>query len=63
MKEDCVDISPHSCGKEFEFDKNSFIFVTHNSVGLHHLQMLINRVGFEVNILSDSNKYKKIADC
>lgn len=51
------------CAKEMGFDKQQYIAVTHNDTGHLHLHLVVNRVGFDGKTLSDSNNYKKIANC
>lgn len=51
------------CAKELGFDKHQYLSVTHNDTGHLHLHIVVNRVGFDGKTLSDSNNYKKIANC
>lgn len=51
------------CARELGFDKHQYLSVTHNDTGHMHLHIVVNRVGFDGKTLSDSNNYKKIADC
>lgn len=51
------------CAKELGFDKHQYLSVTHNDTGHQHLHIVINRVGFDGKTLSDSNNYKRIANC
>lgn len=51
------------CAKELGFDKHQYLSVTHNDTGHLHLHIVVNRVGFDDKTLSDSNNYKKIANC
>lgn len=51
------------CAKELGFDKHQYLSVTHNDTGHQHLHIVINRIGFDGKTLSDSNNYKKIANC
>ena len=50
------------CAKEFGFDNNQFIAITHNYTGHQHLHIVANRIGFDKKTVSDSNSYKKMAD-
>lgn len=51
------------CAKELGFDKHQYLSVTHNDTGHLHLHIVVNRVGFDGKTLSDSNNYKKMANC
>lgn len=51
------------CAKELGFDKHQYLSVTHNDTGHLHLHIVVNRVGFDGKTLSDSNNFKKIANC
>jgi hypothetical protein len=46
------------------FEENMFVAVLHKDTSNHqHLHMVVNRVGFDGKTLSDSNNYKRMADC
>ncbi|MGN6213661.1 relaxase/mobilization nuclease domain-containing protein [Parafilimonas sp.] len=46
------------------FEENMFIAVLHKDTSNHqHLHLVVNRVGFDGKTLSDSNNYKRMADC
>ncbi|MFT3704786.1 MAG: relaxase/mobilization nuclease domain-containing protein [Agriterribacter sp.] len=49
--------------KEMGFDKHQFIAVEHTDTSHQHLHIIVNRVGFNGKTLSDSNNYKRMADC
>ncbi|MFT3703026.1 MAG: relaxase/mobilization nuclease domain-containing protein [Agriterribacter sp.] len=49
--------------KEMDFDKHQFIAVEHTDTSHQHLHIIVNRVGFNGKTLSDSNNYKRMADC
>lgn len=51
------------CAKELGIDKNQYIAVLHKDTCHQHVHIVVNRVGFNGKTLSDSNNYKKIADC
>lgn len=51
------------CAKELGFDKHQYLSVMHNDTRHLHLHIVVNRVGFDGKTLSDSNNYKKIANC
>lgn len=51
------------CAQELGFDKHQYLSVTHNDTDHQHLHIVVNRVGYDGKTLSDSNNYKKIADC
>lgn len=51
------------CANELGIDKNQYIAVLHKDTGHQHVHIVVNRVGFNGKTLSDSNNYKKIADC
>jgi hypothetical protein len=46
------------------FEENMFVAVLHKDTSNHqHLHLVVNRVGFDGKTLSDSNNYKRMADC
>ncbi|MGN6352387.1 MAG: relaxase/mobilization nuclease domain-containing protein [Parafilimonas sp.] len=46
------------------FEENMFVAVLHKDTSNHqHLHLVVNRVGFDGKTLSDSNSYKRMADC
>ena len=49
------------CAKDFGFENNQFIAISHNDTGHQHLHIIANRIGFDKKTLSDSNNYKKMA--
>ncbi len=49
------------CSKEFGFENNQFIAITHNDTGHQHLHIVANRIGFDKKTVSDSNSYKTMA--
>jgi hypothetical protein len=49
------------CAKDFGFENNQFIAITHNDTGHQHLHIVANRIGFDKKTVSDSNSYKKMA--
>ncbi len=49
------------CAKEFGFDNNQFLAITHNDTGHQHLHIVANRIGYDKKIVSDSNSYKTMA--
>jgi hypothetical protein len=51
------------CAAYFGFSNNQFIAVAHKDTGHQHLHIIVNRIGFDGKTLSDSNSYKKMADC
>ena len=51
----------HDCAKEFGFENNQFIAITHNDTAHQHLHIVANRIGFERKTVSDSNSYKTMA--
>lgn len=51
------------CAKELGIAKNQYFAVLHKDTVHQHVHMIVNRVGFNGKTLSDSNNYKKIADC
>jgi len=49
------------CAKDFGFENNQFIAISHNDTGHQHLHIVANRIGFDKKTVSDSNSYKKMA--
>ncbi|MGY0039333.1 relaxase/mobilization nuclease domain-containing protein [Pedobacter sp. NJ-S-72] len=48
--------------KEFEFDQNQFVVITHADTEHEHLHIVGNRVGYDGKTASDSNSYKRMAE-
>jgi len=61
-QERLINIS-NDCAAHFGFSNNQFVAVAHKDTGHQHLHIIINRIGFDGKTLSDSNSYKKMADC
>jgi hypothetical protein len=61
-QERLINIS-NDCAEHFGFSDNQFVAVAHKDTGHQHLHIIVNRVGFDGKTLSDSNSYKKMADC
>jgi asparagine synthetase B (glutamine-hydrolysing) len=49
------------CAKDMGFENNQYVAIQHKDTGHEHLHIVVNRVGFEKQTVSDSNSYKKIA--
>jgi hypothetical protein len=49
------------CAKNFGFESNQFIGVSHLDTSHQHLHIIVNRIGFDKKTLSDSNNYKNMA--
>src|ERR1035437_677350 len=49
------------CAKDFGFENNQFIAISHSDTSHQHLHIVVNRIGFDKKTVSDSNSYKKIA--
>jgi hypothetical protein len=49
------------CAKDFGFENNQFIAISHNDTAHQHLHIVANRIGFDKKTVSDSNSYKKMA--
>jgi len=49
------------CAKNFGFESNQFIGVSHLDTSHQHLHIIANRIGFDKKTLSDSNNYKNMA--
>ena len=61
-QERLINIS-NDCAAHFGFSNNQFVAIAHRDTGHQHLHIIINRIGFDGKTLSDSNSYKKMADC
>ena len=51
-----------SLAKEFEFDRNQYVVVTHADTQHEHLHIVANRIGYDGKTASDSNSYKHMAE-
>jgi hypothetical protein len=49
------------CAKDFGFENNQFIAISHSDTSHQHLHIVVNRIGFDKKTVSDSNSYKKMA--
>jgi hypothetical protein len=49
------------CAKDFGFENNQYVAISHNDTKHQHLHIIANRIGFDTRTVSDSNNYKKIA--
>ncbi len=49
------------CAKEMGFENNQYIAVSHIDTQHQHLYIVVNRVGYDGKVVSDSQNYKKIA--
>ncbi len=61
-QERLINIS-NDCAAHFGFSNNQFVAVAHKDTGHQHLHIIVNRIGFDGRTLSDSNSYRKMADC
>ncbi len=50
------------CAKEFGFENNQYIAISHRDTNHQHLHIVANRIGFNKRTISDSNSYQKIAN-
>jgi hypothetical protein len=50
-----------SLAKEFEFDRNQYVVVTHADTEHEHLHIVANRTGYDGKTASDSNSYQRVA--
>lgn len=51
-----------SLAKEFEFDRNQYVVVTHADTQHEHLHIVANRIGYDGKTAGDSNSYKRVAE-
>lgn len=51
------------CARELGFANNQFVAVLHKDTQHQHLHIVVNRVGFDRKTVSDSNSYRRMADC
>ncbi len=49
------------CAKDFGFENNQFIAITHNDTVHQHLHIVANRIGFDKKTVRDNNNYQKMA--
>jgi hypothetical protein len=50
------------CAKHFGFENNQFLAVIHNDTKHQHVNIIANRISFDLKTVSDSNNYRKMAD-
>ncbi|MEO5996578.1 MAG: relaxase/mobilization nuclease domain-containing protein [Chitinophagaceae bacterium] len=48
----------HECAKDMGFENNQFIAIYHKDTSHDHLNIVANRVGFDMRTVSDSKSYK-----
>ncbi len=60
-KDKLMEMSEH-CAKEFGFENNQYIAISHRDTNHQHLHIVANRIGFNKRTVSDSNSYQKIAN-
>lgn len=51
-----------SLAKEFEFDRNQYVVVTHADTEHEHLHIVANRIGYDGKTAGDSNSYRRVAE-
>ncbi len=59
-KDKLMEMSEH-CAKEFGFENNQYIAISHRDTSHQHLHIVANRTGFDKRTVSDSNSYQKIS--
>ena len=51
-----------ACAKDFGFENNQFIAVSHEDTNHQHFHIIANRIGFDKRTVSDCNNYKRMAN-
>ena len=49
--------------KDFGFHHNQYVVITHEDTKHEHLHIVANRIGYDGKTASDSNSYKRMAEC